>query len=581
MRGYIISWRLIKENFIVNEFLDIVTQLSSYHRIQGTNELVQAAKFIRDILMDKTRFSVNYLRFNYSQIPKFLGSLIGWYIKGGKAEITSPKRKVIADFTHYPTSIVAFSPPGDFEGEVRYVGDGLSYDEPLDGIALTYGKGFEVYAKLVELGAKAIIFFRRDLNPDGIPYVNLFPSESDIKYLKAPAISVDRKTASKIIRLLKKGIKVYVKGFVESGYFEKPELPVIETTVSHDQPEYHIIAHFCHPRFMINDNISGTASLIEGLIALQRLYDEGGFKLKYGLKALFVPEYFGTYTYLHSKIIKEGRKVVGTLNLDMIGEKCEITKSIFNIIRSPIILLSPLEAYIFKLLRRFLERFNIRYSLMSYSVGSDHDPYIALGIPALMLNFWPDAYYHTNLDTIDKLDASLSKMIISLTLGGLLDFLRKNISEYDYLSYISYVKGKDLLEANSSKILLARLKIYHEFIERKLKLIIPPTPEPIEYTGEKISIEGEGGLISLRYIRVTLGLEKYLKLRSKLEDKPWIRKFFILTSAIMKRVGRSISLNDLGLIINGELNVWIDPSEMIKLLQILQDVGFLTLIRGP
>ena len=520
------------------------------------------------------------MRFNYSQVPKFLGTLIGWYISDGRAEVTSPRRKVIADFNQYPTSIAAFSPPGDFEGEVVYVGDGIKYDKPLDGIALTYGKGFEVYARLVELGARAVIFFRRDLNPEGIPYINLLPLETDLKYLKAPAISIDRKTASKLIRLMNKGIKVYVKGYVKSGYFERPELPVIEVVVSHEQPEYHITAHFCHPRFMINDNISGTASLIEGILSLWRLQKSNGFKLRYGLKALFVPEYFGTYIYLYNSVIKKGDKVIAALNLDMIGEKYDITKSIFNIVRPPIMLLNPLEAYIYKSLRKFLERLNIRYVLTNYSTGSDHDPYIALGIPALMLNFWPDVYYHTSLDTVDKLDSTLSRALISLALGGLLDLIRRNISEYDYLSYISYVKGKDLLEARNPRILLARLRIYYEFVERSLNIIIPPTPGSIEYSKEKIIVKGEGGLISLRYIRAALGLERYLRLRNRLENKPWIRKFLILISTIMRKVKEGIQLNDLGLIINGELNEWIDSSEITEVLHVLQDVGFLTLSKS-
>jgi hypothetical protein len=152
---------------------------------------------------------------------------------------------------------------------------------------------------------------------------------------------------------------------------------------------------------------------------LHRLTLRGRLKKpKRTIRFLLVPELTGTYAYLAAH---EGRlpKMIAGLNLDMVGESQELCGSTLVVERLP----ASTPAFPGDLLERLLEAVakgtsgyagvggypSFRYGSTPFSGGSDHvilsDP--TVGIPSPLLIQWPDRFYHTSLDTQDKVDPQM------------------------------------------------------------------------------------------------------------------------------------------------------------------------------
>jgi hypothetical protein len=125
----------------------------------------------------------------------------------------------------------------------------------------------------------------------------------------------------------------------------------------------------------------------------------------------------GTYAYLQERE-REGtlQHLLCGLNLDMVGEKQEVTGSVLQLER-PSEALSGFATDLVAALRERLftesiERSKhgrfplIRMAEVPFGGGSDHyilsDPTVGCDTP--MLIQWPDRFYHTTADTLDKVD---------------------------------------------------------------------------------------------------------------------------------------------------------------------------------
>jgi hypothetical protein len=116
-------------------------------------------------------------------------------------------------------------------------------------------------------------------------------------------------------------------------------------------------------------------------------------------------------------------KMVAAFNLDMVGEDQDKTGSVLTIHKTPDSLPSFVNAVaeaIFEESQKEISAFgsepktaSFRHTVEGFSAGSDHyiysDP--TVGVPCLMMIQWPDKFYHTSADTIDKVSSkSLAKV---------------------------------------------------------------------------------------------------------------------------------------------------------------------------
>lgn len=185
------------------------------------------------------------------------------------------------------------------------------------------------------------------------------------------------------------------------------------------EEEIIIAAHLCHPKASANDNASGVGVALETARTLNSLIASGELpKPRRSIRILLIPEMTGTYAYLATN---EERipQMLAAINLDMVGENQDLCKG-------PLVAEYPPEAagsFVGDLLAAIMEEVAaesknlagtssyalFKHATAPFSGGSDHyilsDP--TVGVPCPMLIQWPDKYYHTSEDTLDKVDPAM------------------------------------------------------------------------------------------------------------------------------------------------------------------------------
>lgn len=180
-----------------------------------------------------------------------------------------------------------------------------------------------------------------------------------------------------------------------------------------------VAAHLCHPKTSANDNASGVGTALEVARSLQAMIADGRLpKPKRGIRILLIPEMTGTYAYLatHEQQIP---KIMAAINLDMVGERQELCQG-------PLVTEYPPDAassFVGDVLAAIMDAVSqetknlagtsayalFKHVITPFSGGSDHyifsDP--TVGVPCPMLIQWPDKYYHTSADTLDKVDPQM------------------------------------------------------------------------------------------------------------------------------------------------------------------------------
>jgi aminopeptidase YwaD len=180
-----------------------------------------------------------------------------------------------------------------------------------------------------------------------------------------------------------------------------------------------LVGHLCHPLPSCNDNASGAAAALEVARALHNLIAAGKLaRPRRTLRFLWVPEMTGTYAFLAANESNIPHTIAG-LNLDMVGEDQTQCGSSFLVECPPDALPSFATNLLVRLREMLLPEAKtytqlggyplFRYGITPFSGGSDHyifsDP--SVGVPMPMIIQWPDKFYHTTADTLDKVDPGM------------------------------------------------------------------------------------------------------------------------------------------------------------------------------
>ena len=424
--------------------LNYVSELVRYHRIQASPGFHAAAEWVISKL-EEFGLTSRLLTFPASYSTRYWAAQLfqEWEATRGVLRLVEPKdqERVLADWAECELALIQRSAPADCEAEVVLLEDGEEQEEyeglNLQGkVVLTKGDLERVRELAVErAGAVGIIFDglrelgvreRLDL-PDARQYSSFWWSGDEPKCF---GFVLTPREGERLRRLIKErareGRPVRVHARVESRFWDG-HLEVVEGLIPGEDPHHGgvlLIAHLCHPKPSANDNASGVAALLEAARALQGLIDQGKLERpRRGIRLLFVPEMSGTIAYLASHEEQErgeerGQlpRLIAGLNLDMVGEDQEKCASTLLIDRLPGAVASFVEGLVLHLrdglapkLKSFSGREGFpqfRWGEVPFSGGSDHqvlsDP--TVGVPTVMLIQWPDRFYHTSLDTPDKVD---------------------------------------------------------------------------------------------------------------------------------------------------------------------------------
>ncbi len=586
-----------------------IKQLTTYHRIQGSDDLVKASEFLEKELKEWCD-TVDRIMITREHDLGLLKIPPRWNVRDAELWLKKPKEKLLLKLSNHPTMVVAHSPPtnGWVEGEVVNVGRGVSdkdYPRSLEGkFVLAYGSARIVYRKASERGALGILLYsKRNIPSHAVPYFGLFLSYDELKDKKTIALSISRRIADELINMLEKGEKVVVRAYVNAELSDNSRLPVIVASIQGTRSEgFGVVAHYCHPMPGANDNASGVVGALETAAILSTAIKNGLPKLEKSVYFMLVPEYYGTQGLLLNNNKELTKKLLGVINLDMIGERQEDTGSVLSHILSSIALPTYIDAVLDYTLRKLLPGTHaysevhrplmIRYTISPYNDGSDHDVFLSEGIPAMMLNQWPDKYYHTDLDDIAHVDLELITKIsasVATTLYYLSTLKEPYLEElvnltYDFYSYVIYEwkftrKINDHLASILAKHYSRGIELIHEHygVEEACKLaekLRNGFKEEKAHTFTRSDTRKPKrvfkGILSLEYIR-SISKDVYDELIKMVEDNPKLR-VVLMREALFLANGKR-TLNDIYLALTAEYSVGaVSFDDLTKFFDLLERV---------
>ncbi|KUJ98780.1 MAG: Leucine aminopeptidase, partial [Thermococcales archaeon 44_46] len=297
------------EVFNAENVLEYISEIAKFHRIQGSKELVEAAKYIlEELRVNGIKAGLFEDVYDGERWHLTLVSPIAWDLIHGEVEIVG--KRITTSKT--PLLVMAHSPPGKAEGEVVAIEREEDWENAKGKIVMVGEKWHENYKKANEKGALAFIAYRKGTGK-AFPYIGLFLAKNDLEWAKIPAVALSEELANTVIGKLKKCEKVTAKIKVETLISDSQALPIVYATVG--KPPYVLfVAHICHPRPGANDNASGAAMLIELAKVLNNLYNDS---FRFGFAFLWIPEHYGTQAFIEKYTKLDDYYVA--INLDMVG----------------------------------------------------------------------------------------------------------------------------------------------------------------------------------------------------------------------------------------------------------------------
>jgi aminopeptidase YwaD len=381
-------------------------------------------------------------------IVRFPGGETWDGVKGELWEV-KPGREKIASYTDLTAMLASGSASADVTAELVWVEEGEPKDfeglDVKDKILVTSGSAGQVHnIGCLKMGAAGVISFaspRPLFDPLLIPWGGLYVRGSEAKF----AFQVPPREGVLLRDRLKRGEKITVHAVVEART-EKAELQDIVAAIpgtDAEAQEVIVTAHIFegYAMFGANDNSSGSSAILEAARTLQALIAEGRLpRPKRTIRFLWAPEFSGTIPYVKSEPARMARTLCD-INLDMVGDHLSRSLAFFTFMRTtyghPHYLNDVLENYF-----RYVGEATRSYVTngmdeamarrivapsgseepMYYYVGthfgsSDHEVFNdwAVGVPGVVLNTWPDKWYHTSEDRPDKLDPTQMKRAVIIT----------------------------------------------------------------------------------------------------------------------------------------------------------------------
>jgi aminopeptidase YwaD len=420
-----------------------VAEIARYHRLQASPGFRQAALYCQRCF-EEWGVHAEVLGF-----PAREGTLCWgwpmfqeWEATEGVLRLIEPAdhSRKLADYNEQRLSLIQRSAPFEGEAEVVLLEDGEEWAEyeglDLRGkVVLTRGDRDRVHYLAVEKhGAVGIITdalkelpgLRHPMDlPDALQYTSFWWYGGETRCF---GFVLSPKEGARLRALVKERQRdgqppVKVQVSVKSRFWDGEINTVSALLPGQTKEEVLLLAHLCHPQGAANDNASGSAAVLEVGRVLQALISRGILaQPRRGIRFLLVPEMLGFAAYLaHNENLIPN--MVAALNLDMVGEDLSLCGSTMTVEQAPGSFANYADDLVLRLVEEAssgatnyagLERQTAsRHAVTPFSGGSDHclliDP--SVGVPCPMINLWPDKFYHTSTDTLDKVDpATLARV---------------------------------------------------------------------------------------------------------------------------------------------------------------------------
>lgn len=410
--------------------LDITAKLAPLWRLAGNPQFDQSLEWI------DARLAAAGIPTRYDTIPS---TSQGWEQRDAVLRLDGPTGEVVLSVAQdrVPLAINSFATPaGGTTARLVDVGSGTDAAayagvDVAGAVVLADGPIGPVWNQAVKArGAAGVVstqiagYTRPDSTPDvlqwgAIPYA---PDRPSFGFKATP------RAARRLRERLAAGaVQVHVS--TDIAFHRRPVRTLVAEIPGSRWPAERVVlvAHVQEPG--ANDNASGCGSLLAAALAVQQAIAEGG-----------LPRPARTLTFLWGDEIRASeawiaadparvRNVVAMMSLDMTGQDTAKTGGTFLIEKGPdpsAVWPRPSDPHsewgaseIDRSLVRgtFLNDLHLGVALRRardtgwvvrtnpYEGGSDHTSFTKAGVPALLNWHFTDRYYHTNLDTIDKVSS--------------------------------------------------------------------------------------------------------------------------------------------------------------------------------
>jgi len=390
-----------------------------------------------------------------AEIARFPGGQVWDGIKGELWEV-SPIRQKLASYQDMRAMLANGSMDADVTAELVWVGGGTT--EELEGmdlrgkIVVTEGSIGSVHQQACQgMGAVGVVSIANNrplFDPLQIPWSGVRGRGAGDQQTKFGFFIPPREGAELKRRLLD-GHRITAHAEVETAIrqYDLEDPVAFITGTDPAAGEVILSAHLFegYVKQGANDNKSGSATILEVARTLHTLIEQGRIpRPKRTIRFLWGPEFSGTGPWVaaHKEIME---RTLANINMDMVGEWLSLNKAYMTLVRTsygnPHFVNDVMENYYrfvgeanreriqnrgeyFKIPRRIVAPSGadepFYYSIDTHYGASDHMVFNDWGVqvPGIMMIAWPDQWYHTSGDRIDKSDPTQLKRVAIIGAAG-------------------------------------------------------------------------------------------------------------------------------------------------------------------
>ncbi len=370
-------------------------------------------------------------------------------IRGDLWEV-SPRRQKLVSYTDNVFQLTQGSNSADVVAELVWVGSGSEEEvrraEVEGKIAVGHGHVTQIHNNAVLMGAEGVVAIstsRNYIDPLQIPEGRLrafTDPETDERIEPGFAFQMNIREGQYLRARLMRGEKIIARAQVETS-MEPFELQNVEAHIPGKDPDEIAVIFSAHifeglVKQGANDNKSGGAATLEVARVLNTLIEEGRLpRPRRTIKFWWGPEFAGSRPWV-AENFEDIKYAYSNINMDMVGEWLSLHNAYFCLMRTTFgnahYINDVVENY-YRFVgegnreriqnRRDFDRIPHRivapfgadepfhYSIETHYGASDHVVFNDFGvqIPGVMMIAWPDLWYHTSGDLVDKADPTQLK----------------------------------------------------------------------------------------------------------------------------------------------------------------------------
>lgn len=381
------------------------------------------------------------------------GNDLTWNAIKGELWEVFPGRQKLISYRDNAFQLVQGSGNADVTAELVWAGNGTSEEiseiDVKGKIAVAHGNVSRLHANASREGAAGVISIsdsRNYIDPLQIPQGYIRPvlnTQQDEGAAGNFAFQMNIREGQYLIERLLRGEKIEVHAVVETS-MEPYEIQNVEAYIPGKNPDATAVIFSAHifeglVKQGANDNKSGGAAILEVARVLNTLIEEGRIpRPERGIRFWWGPEFSGSRPWVDMNF-DEIKDAYCNINMDMVGEWLTMHNAHFNLMRTTFgnahYVNDVVENYfrfvgegnrdrvhnrggVNSIPHRIVAPFGadepFHYSIETHYGSSDHEVFNGFGvrIPGVMMIAWPDQWYHTSGDLVDKADPTQLKRAV-------------------------------------------------------------------------------------------------------------------------------------------------------------------------